>query len=65
MKAHTLLVACLDRTGLVAKITGALFRRGFNITSNGEFVDHESGLFFMRTEFEGAGRPAPGRDKAS
>lgn len=32
-------------------MTGVLYRRGCNIVSNSEFVDHEAGQFFMRTEF--------------
>ncbi len=50
---YTLLIDCSDRKGLVHAITGVLFRQGLNITSNGEFVDHDSGHFFMRTEFDG------------
>ncbi|MCZ7647509.1 MAG: formyltetrahydrofolate deformylase [Planctomycetota bacterium] len=50
---HILLVACPDRTGLVHAISGALFRQGVNIIRNQEFVDHEAGHFFMRTEFSG------------
>ncbi len=51
---HILRVDCEDREGLVYAVTGVLFRHGFNITSNREFVDSESGHFFMRTEFTGA-----------
>ncbi len=50
---HTLLISCTDRKGLVHSITGVLFEHGLNIVSNGEFVDHETGRFFMRTEVEG------------
>lgn len=46
-----LLVDCQDRRGLVHEITGALCRRGANILTNYEFVDHETQRFFMRTEF--------------
>ena len=52
--SRVLLVECADRPGLVHGITGVLFRRGLNIVGNQEFVDGESGRFFMRTEFDGA-----------
>jgi formyltetrahydrofolate deformylase len=51
---RVLLIGCRDEKGLVHKITGVLFRQGFNIVRNGEFVDVENGRFYMRTEFEGA-----------
>ena len=54
MKNPVLLVSCPDQRGLVHTITGVLFRGGVNVVSNQEFVDMESGRFFMRTEFEGA-----------
>jgi formyltetrahydrofolate deformylase len=55
---HTLLIDCPDRTGLVYVITGLLFRRGYNIVSNHEYVDRERRHFFMRTEFSGDADPA-------
>ncbi len=55
--ARILLVHCPDRPGLVHEITGVVFRAGFNITSNAEFVDSATGRFFMRTVFEGSGDP--------
>ena len=51
---HLILVECEDRKGLVADISRTLFERGLNITSNDEFVDPDTGRFFMRTEIEGA-----------
>jgi formyltetrahydrofolate deformylase len=51
---HILLVHCPDESGLIAKITGVLFRHELNIVSNAEFVERSSNLFFMRTEFSGA-----------
>jgi formyltetrahydrofolate deformylase len=48
-----LLVDCPDQTGLVYTITGVLFRSGYNIVVNHEFVDRATGHFFMRTEFAG------------
>ncbi|HEY2252038.1 MAG TPA: formyltetrahydrofolate deformylase [Planctomycetaceae bacterium] len=53
MPTHILLIDCPDETGLVHRITGALFRQGANIVSNGEFVDRDANHFFMRTEFSG------------
>lgn len=53
MKTSVLLVSCADQRGLVHAITGVLLRAGVNIVSNQEFVDDESGQFFMRTEFAG------------
>lgn len=53
MKAHILLIACPDETGLVHRITGVLYSRGLNIISNGEFVETATNRFFMRTEFAG------------
>jgi formyltetrahydrofolate deformylase len=53
VKKHVLLISCPDAKGLVHRITGVLFHNGLNILSNGEYVDHQSNHFFMRTEFEG------------
>jgi formyltetrahydrofolate deformylase len=53
MIIRLLLVECSDRPGLVHAITGVLLRHGCNVTSNHEFVDIETGRFFMRTEFTG------------
>ncbi len=53
MSRRILLVTCPDEAGLVARITGVLHRHGGNIVENGEFVDPETGLFFMRTAVDG------------
>ncbi|MFO0929746.1 MAG: formyltetrahydrofolate deformylase [Gemmataceae bacterium] len=53
MDRHLLLIDCPDQPGLILKVTGILFQRGFNIISNHEFVDREKSRFFMRTEFTG------------
>jgi formyltetrahydrofolate deformylase len=50
---HILLIHCPDESGLIAKITGVLFRHGLNIVSNDEFVERSGNHFFMRTEFSG------------
>jgi formyltetrahydrofolate deformylase len=54
MRKQLLLIECDDRPGLVHCVTDVLFRHHCNVTSNHEFVDHESARFFMRTEFTGA-----------
>jgi formyltetrahydrofolate deformylase len=53
MSTQLLLIECPDRKGLVHEVTGVLLRHGCNVTSNHEFVEHESSRFFMRTEFTG------------
>ena len=55
MSTRVLLIECADRKGLVHAATGVLLRHGLNIVANDEFVDAESGRFFMRTETEGEG----------
>ena len=62
MKTYILSIDCPDETGIVHKITGVLFRHGLNIVANGEFVDHQAGRFFMRTEFTGEPGLLPGLD---
>ena len=46
---------CADAPGLIATVTGACMRAGFNIVSNAEHVDRERGEFCMRTVLEGDG----------
>jgi len=48
-----LLIECPDEVGLVHRITGVLFRAGFSIVSNHEYVDPAARHFFMRTAFVG------------
>ena len=50
---NVLLIGCSDQKGLVHQITGVLYRSGLNIVRNGEFVDEDNSVFYMRTEFEG------------
>jgi formyltetrahydrofolate deformylase len=52
-ETYVLRVECADAKGLIHKITGVLYRHGLNIIQNGEFVDTEKKLFFMRTQFFG------------
>jgi formyltetrahydrofolate deformylase len=44
----TLLVSCLDRTGLVAALSDFVFRHNGNILDADQHADPESGHFFMR-----------------
>lgn len=47
-----LLIACPDRAGIVAAVSGFLFRHGANIVSSDQYsTDPEGGRFFMRMEF--------------
>lgn len=52
--SHIVRINCSDEPGLIHKVTGALFERGCNITTNHEFVERETGRFFMRMGFETA-----------
>lgn len=46
-----LLINCPDRKGLVAAVSGLLYRHGANIMHADQHQDHEAGLFFMRVEW--------------
>ncbi len=52
-----LLIDCPDQKGLVAKITGLLFRYSGNILHLDQHVDSDAGLFFMRLEWTLEGFP--------
>jgi formyltetrahydrofolate deformylase len=47
-----LLINCPDAKGLVAAVSGFLFRHGANILSTDEHRDDASGQFFMRIEWD-------------
>ena len=50
--AARLLVACPDRPGIVAAVSGFLFELGANIVSSHQYsTDPAGGRFFLRTEF--------------
>ena len=53
MERKILLTDCPDAKGLIAKITKICYKHQLNIIKNDEFVDHDQGRFFMRTELEG------------
>jgi formyltetrahydrofolate deformylase len=46
-----LLINCPDRKGLVAGVSGLLYRFGANITHADQHQDNDAGLFFMRVEW--------------
>jgi formyltetrahydrofolate deformylase len=50
--SQIILIECQDRKGLIHAVTDVLLRHGVNIVQNNEFVDHESGRFYMRTAVE-------------
>jgi formyltetrahydrofolate deformylase len=47
------LIDCRDERGLVYRISGVFFESGLNVDNNREFVDKESGKFFMRSVVTG------------
>jgi formyltetrahydrofolate deformylase len=46
-----LLIDCPDRKGLVASVSGLLYRHGANIAHADQHHDHQAGMFFMRIEW--------------
>jgi formyltetrahydrofolate deformylase len=46
-----LLITCPDQKGLVAAVSGELYRFGANIIHADQHQDHGEGLFFMRVEW--------------
>ena len=46
-----LLIDCPDRKGLVATVSGLLYRYGANIAHADQHQDHDANLFFMRIEW--------------
>ncbi|GLT00718.1 formyltetrahydrofolate deformylase [Sphingobium jiangsuense] len=51
-QSHILTLSCEDRPGIVAEVSGLIFRHGGNILDARQFDDHQTGLFFMRVLFE-------------
>jgi formyltetrahydrofolate deformylase len=51
-KTAVLLIDCPDRKGLVARVSGLLYRYGANILHADQHQDHDLGLFFMRVEWD-------------
>jgi formyltetrahydrofolate deformylase len=52
---HILTLSCVNRPGIVAKVSAALFDGAFNILDAQQFDDVETGDFFMRVVFNPAG----------
>jgi formyltetrahydrofolate deformylase len=52
---HILTLSCVNRPGIVAKVSAALFDGGFNILDAQQFDDTETDDFFMRVSFNAAG----------
>lgn len=63
MPNQIVLIDCPDAKGLVYNITKVIYDLGLNIISNHEFVDSDSGYFFMRTVLEGSHPEKPFRNK--
>jgi formyltetrahydrofolate deformylase len=51
---HILTLSCVNRPGIVAKVSAALFGGGFNILDAQQFDDTVTGSFFMRVVFNAA-----------
>ncbi|CAM3917680.1 formyltetrahydrofolate deformylase [Bordetella tumulicola] len=49
---HILTLSCPDRTGIVYRVSGLLFKLGCNILDSQQFGDDESGRFFLRVHFD-------------
>ncbi len=55
-----LTLSCRNRPGIVAAVSAELFEAGYNILDAQQFDDVETGLFFMRVVFNGAGGATSG-----
>ncbi|MGV1683991.1 formyltetrahydrofolate deformylase [Sphingopyxis sp. NJF-3] len=56
---YILTLACEDRVGIVAAVTGLLAEDDGFILDSQQYADLDSGRFFMRVEFRGAGPRFP------
>jgi len=56
---YILTLACEDKIGIVAAVTGLLAERDGFILDSQQYADLDSGRFFMRVEFRGAGARFP------
>ncbi|MGA9724440.1 MAG: formyltetrahydrofolate deformylase [Candidatus Binatus sp.] len=48
----TLLISCIDRPGIIARVATHLFTLGCNIITSDQYSDDEEGHFFWRIHFE-------------
>lgn len=53
----TLLISCIDRPGIIARVAGHLFDLGCNIITSDQYSDDEDGHFFWRIHFESIRQP--------
>ncbi len=56
---YVLTFSCVDAVGIVAAVTGLLAERDGFILDSQQYADLDSGRFFMRVEFRGAGSRFP------
>ncbi|WP_374395640.1 formyltetrahydrofolate deformylase [Sphingopyxis sp.] len=56
---YVLTFSCVDAVGIVAAVTGLLAERDGFILDSQQYADLDSGRFFMRVEFRGAGPRFP------
>jgi formyltetrahydrofolate deformylase len=54
-----LLISCIDRPGIIARVSNHLFGLGCNILTSDQHTDDEDGHFFWRIYFESLERPIP------
>ncbi|MGP1351998.1 MAG: formyltetrahydrofolate deformylase [Parasphingopyxis sp.] len=59
MSNYILTITAEDRVGLVAAVTGFLAERDGFILDSQQYADLDTGRFFMRVEFKGAGAKFP------
>src|SRR3569833_1200453 len=52
MTQYVLTLACPDRPGIVAAVSGVLAERDCNIVESQQYGDRGTGRFFMRTQFD-------------
>ncbi|HVA81180.1 MAG TPA: formyltetrahydrofolate deformylase [Candidatus Binataceae bacterium] len=53
----TLLISCIDRPGIIARVASHLFGLECNILTSDQYSDDEDGHFFWRIHFESRKRP--------
>jgi formyltetrahydrofolate deformylase len=53
----TLLISCIDRPGIIARVASHLFTLGCNIITSDQYSDDEDGHFFWRIHFESLRQP--------
>src|SRR4029434_875964 len=51
-KRAILLLVCRDKPGIVAHVSHFVFKQGGNIIDSDQHTDYETGIFFMRIEWE-------------